>query len=67
MFSNARQILISELVLAEHASEEEVEKMIDNKINISFDEYKTPHNEEETLNNNVVNKFIPFNNGTTEA
>ena len=24
-------------------------------------------NEEETLNNNVVNKFIPFNNGTTEA
>ena len=67
MLNNAKQILVSELVLAEHASEEEVEKMIDNKINISFDEYKTPHNEEETLNNNVVNKFIPFNNGTTEA
>ena len=32
MFSNAKQILISELVLAEHASAEEVEQLIDNKI-----------------------------------
>ena len=54
MFSNAKQILISELVLAEHASAEEVEQLIDNKINVSFDEYKLPH-EETNLNNNVVN------------
>lgn len=67
MFSNAKQILISELVLAEHASAEEVEQLIDNKINVSFDEYKLPH-EETNLNNNVVNKFIPFNNdGTTNV
>ena len=67
MFSNARQILISELVLAEHATEEEVERLIDNKINVSFDEYKVPH-EDTNLNNNVVNKFIPFNNdGTTNV
>ena len=67
MFSNAKQILISELVLAEHASAEEVEQLIDNKINVSFDEYKLPH-EETDLNNNVVNKFIPFNNdGTTNV
>ena len=67
MFSNAKQILISELVLAEHASAEEVEQLIDNKINVSFDEYKVPH-EETNLNNNAVNKFIPFNNeGTTNV
>lgn len=59
MLSNAKQILVSELVLAEHASQEEVEKLIDNKINLSFNEYRTPH-EEMDLNTNMVNKFIPF-------
>ncbi len=59
MLSNAKQILVSELVLAEHASQDEVEELIENKINISFDEYKTPHNQID-LNTNVVNKFIPF-------
>ena len=67
MLHNAKQILVSELVLAEHASAEEVEQLIDNKINVSFDEYKVPH-EETNLNNNAVNKFIPFNNeGTTNV
>ena len=42
MLNNAKQILVSELVLAEHASQEEVEKLVENKINISFDEYKLP-------------------------
>ncbi len=66
MLSNAKQILVSELVLAEHASQEEVEELIDNKINLSFDEYRAPH-ESVDLNTSVVNKFIPFddNNGTT--
>ena len=59
MLSNAKQILVSELVLAEHASQEEVEELIDNKINLSFNEYRTPH-EEMDLNTNMVNKFIPF-------
>lgn len=66
MLSNAKQILVSELVLAEHASQEEVEELIDNKISLSFDEYRTPH-EEIDLNTSMVNKFIPFDNndGTT--
>ena len=59
MLSNAKQILVSELVLAEHASQDEVEQLIDNKINISFDEYRMPH-EQVDLNTSAVNKFIPF-------
>jgi len=61
MLNNAKQILISELVLAEHATEPEVEKLIENKINLSFEEHKmaTGTNSE---GNNIVSKFIPFNN-----
>ena len=63
MLSNAKQILVSELVLAEHATQDEVEALIDNKINLSFDEYKVPHDQID-LNTNVVNKFIPFDEPT---
>ena len=59
MLSNAKQILVSELVLAEHASQEEVEELIDNKINLSFDENRVAH-ENIDLNTSIVNKFIPF-------
>ena len=66
MLNNAKQILVSELVLAEHASQEEVEKQEENKINISFDEYKLPQ-ENIDINQNIVSKFIPFNGtGTSE-
>lgn len=61
MLNNAKQILVSELVLAEHASQEEVETLIDNKITMSFEEYKLP--EEHTANEigkDIVKKFIPF-------
>ena len=64
MLNNAKQILVSELVLAEHASEQEVEDIIDNKINISFEEFRTPQ-EEVNLTNNIVNKFIPFDSDDT--
>ena len=37
MLNNAKQILVSELVLAEHASENEVENLVENKINLSFE------------------------------
>jgi len=61
MLSNAKQILVSELVLAEHASQEEVENLIDNKITMSFEEYKMI---EEPISNeigkDIVKKFIPF-------
>lgn len=61
MLNNAKQILVSELVLAEHASQEEVETLIDNKITMSFEEYKLP--EEHAANEigkDIVKKFIPF-------
>ena len=65
MLSNAKQILVSELVLAEHASQDEVEELINNKINLSFNEYRAPQANID-LNASAVNKFIPFDdNGTT--
>ena len=64
MLNNAKQILVSELVLSEHASQEEVEQLVENKINISFDEYKLPQ-ENIDLNQNIVNKFIPYNGTVT--
>ena len=67
MLNNAKQILVSELVLAEHASQEEVEKLVENKINISFDEYKVPH-ENININQDIVSKFIPYDGtGTSES
>ena len=65
MLSNAKQTLVSELVLAEHASQDEVEELINNKINLSFNEYRAPQAEVD-INTSIVNKFIPFDdNGTT--
>jgi len=58
MLNNAKQILVSELVLAEHASQEEVEEIVDNKINTSFNLFKT----EDIIKENIVKKFIPFEN-----
>lgn len=66
MLNNAKQILVSELVLAEHASQDEVEKLVENKINISFDEYKLPQ-ENIDINQNIASKFIPFNGETSES
>ncbi len=57
MLSNAKQILVSELVLAQNSSAEEVEGIIDNKINSSFKEFELDSVEPVK---NVVNKFIPF-------
>ena len=65
MLVSAKQILISELVLAKHASYEEIEGLVDNKINQSFKEFKLD-NVDESLTN-VVNKFIPFDGSTTQA
>lgn len=62
MLNNAKQILVSELVLAEHASANEVENLVENKINLSFEEHRII--DEPVNTNNVVSKFIPFNDGT---
>ena len=65
MLNNAKQILVSELVLAEHATEPEVIQLIDNKINMSFEEHKVTEN--TMPNENIVSKFIPFDNQGTNA
>ncbi len=61
MLLNAKQILVSELVLAEHSSKDEIEKLIDNKIDMSYKEYRVPTEAKIDLQQNAVNKFIPFN------
>ena len=63
MLSNAKQILVSELVLAEHATQDEVEELINNKIDLSFNEYRAPQTNID-LNTSAVNKFIPFDDTT---
>jgi len=66
MLNNAKLILVSELVLAEHASQTEIEELVDNKINMSYKEYKVPIEARIDLKQSAVNKFVPFNDtGTT--
>ncbi len=66
MLNNAKQILVSELVLAEHASAEEVETLIDNKITTSFEEYKVAGaTEPGEIGKDIVKKFIPFDGTET--
>lgn len=60
MLNNAKQILVSELVLAEHASQDDVEQLIDNKINMSFEEYKSTNDIPTEIGKDIVKKFIPF-------
>ena len=63
MLHNAKQILVSELVVAEHATQDEVEELVDNKINTSFAIFKTDTDENMDVNTeSIVSKFIPFNN-----
>ena len=64
MLNNAKLILVSELVLAEHASKDEIEKLVDNKIDMSYKEFRVPTDAKIDLQQSAVNKFIPFN-GTT--
>ena len=56
MLHNAKQILVSELVLAEHATQDEVEALVDNKINTSYRTFRA----DDIVQESVVNKFIPF-------
>ena len=62
MLNNAKQILVSELVLAEHSSQAEVEQLIENKINTSFNIFRS----EDVMKESVVKKFIPFEGTGTE-
>ena len=59
MLLNAKQILVSELTLAENSNKEQMEELVNNTINNSFAEYsKTANNNEP---HNIVKTFIPFN------
>lgn len=57
MLLNAKQILVSELVLAEQSNKEVVENEIETKINESYIQYNNQPVENDTT---VMKKFIPF-------
>ena len=69
MLINAKQILVSELVLAQDKNKEEVEALVDNKINTSYEVHELGNVGElqkavgmnEDATDNVVKKFIPAN------
>lgn len=60
MLLNAKQILVSELVLAEQKELSEIETLVENKINASYAEHITSL-EQDTVEENIVKKFIPLN------
>ena len=62
MLNNAKQILVSELVLTEHATQDEIEQMVDSKISTSYEEYNVDSNiSASDISSDIVSKFIPFN------
>ena len=60
MLLNAKQILVSELVLAEQKDLSEIESIVDNKINASYADHIAAL-EQNTPEENIVKKFIPLN------
>lgn len=56
MLINAKQILVSELALAESSTQETVEGLIDEKIANSFKSFRV----DETIESSSISKFIPF-------
>ena len=63
MLVNAKQILVSELVLAEQSNKDEMEELVDTKINNSFMLFRG----NEDIKTSVVEKFIPFNGATSNT
>lgn len=69
MLLNAKQILVSELVLAESKGKEEVEQLVENKINMSYELHGIGSTEElqqavgmnQENSDNIVKKFIASN------
>ena len=62
MLNNAKQILVSELVLVENTTSNEMEQLVDNKIDVSFQENRANEGIETQINtSSIVSKFIPFN------
>ena len=76
MLNNAKQILVSELVLSEGMGQKEVEELVENKINASYELHISTSEElpkvvgipeDVTTSNTVVKKFIPVNNTNNEG
>ena len=69
MLLNAKQILVSELVLAESKGKEEIESLVENKINMSYEihgigttaELQKAVGMTEENTDNIVKKFISAN------
>ena len=61
MLVNAKQILVSELVLVEQSTKDEIEELVEKKINNSFMLFKG-NNE---IRESVMEKFIPFDSTST--
>lgn len=69
MLLNAKQILVSELTLAENSKKEEIEDMVNSKIDFSFMEYnKTGVAGSVETAGKTIKKFISFDSvgGTSE-
>ena len=64
MLLNAKQILVSELTLAGNSKKEEIEEMVNSKIDISFMEYSKLEDTEKVEKvekaGNAIKKFISF-------
>jgi len=61
MLLNAKQILVSELTLAGNSKKEEIEEMVNSKIDISFMEYsKIDNTEVAPKEGSSIKKFISF-------
>ena len=67
MLLNAKQILVSELVLAEQVSTDEMEGLIDNKINQAYKEFNIDVAQPIDSISNVVSKFIPFDDSAANS
>ena len=68
MLLNAKQILVSELVLVQDKDKQEIEELVEGKIKESYENHLTMLQEQETeplvvgsenTNTNVIKKFIP--------
>ncbi len=67
MLLNAKQILVSELVLAQDSTTENIEELVNNKINESYEVHEVTEGDVKNVvglddaTNNIVKKFIPLN------
>ena len=69
MLLNAKQILVSELVLAENKEKDEIEELVEDKINTSYEVHGLGNTEvlqkavgmPEDSTNNIVKKFVSAN------